>query len=87
VAIRGTLALVGAAMNDQLIDRYLVPMGLRYGIFLVYWIRPDQRPTGWAHGQPPDMSNLRSQLTDQADVIRRTVGAEVAVYVLDVSRP
>jgi hypothetical protein len=75
------------AMNDQLTERYLVPMGLRYGIFLVYWVRPDQRSTGWTHGQGPDMSNLMSQLTDQADVVLRTVGAEVAVYVLDVSRP
>ena len=74
-------------MNDQLAERYLVPMGLKYGIFLVYWIRPDQRPTGWTHGQAPNMSNLISQLTDQADVVLRTVGAEVAVYVLDVSRP
>jgi hypothetical protein len=75
------------AMNDQLIDRYLVPMGLKYGIFLVYWVRPDQRPAGWNRSQARDVSELRSQLESQCNVVRRTAGVEVAVYVLDVSRP
>ena len=30
------------AMHDQLIQRYLIPTGLQYGIYLIYWI--DSRP-------------------------------------------
>jgi hypothetical protein len=74
-------------MNDQVTQRYLVPMRSKHGIYVVYWIQHDQRPAGWNHRQAPDLPNLRSQLADQADVIRRTGAAEVAVYVLDVSRP
>lgn len=33
------------AMHDQLVSRYLIPAGLRHGIYLVYWVPPSQRRT------------------------------------------
>jgi hypothetical protein len=34
------------ALQDQLVQRYLIPAGLQHAIYLVYWINPDQRPAG-----------------------------------------
>jgi hypothetical protein len=47
------------AMHDQLIRRYLIPTGLQYGIYLVYWIPPSQRKT------------LKRTHTDPGELLRK----------------
>jgi hypothetical protein len=47
------------AMHDQLIRRYLIPTGLQYGIYLVYWIPPRQRKT------------LKRTHTDPGELLRK----------------
>lgn len=51
---------VMTAMNEQLVDRYLASMSHRHGIFVVYWVRPDQRPGGWSRSQATDVVELTS---------------------------
>jgi hypothetical protein len=75
------------ALQDQLVARYLEPLGLTHGLYLVYWIRSEQRPPGWSRSAARDMSELQAELTQQAKAVTRTLGIEVIVYVLDVSRP
>ncbi|VVJ21482.1 Uncharacterised protein [Amycolatopsis camponoti] len=74
------------AMQAQLIDRYLVPLKRRYGIYLVYWITPTQRPDGWSKTKAADKVALERDLAGQA---RRAAeaGFRIAPYVLDISRP
>lgn len=73
------------AMGDQLINRYLVPEGLRHGIYLVYWIAPSQRPSGWSRATARDLVELWEQLKEQAEVAAGR-GMIIRPYVIDVSR-
>jgi hypothetical protein len=72
------------AMRAQLAERYLEPMGLRCGIYLVYWVDPAQRPPHWRR----DRSRLDALLDELAEQAR---GLEpefrVVPFVLDISRP
>jgi len=72
------------AMQDQLVQRYLIPAGLQHGIYLVYWIDPDQRPAGSAKG-PTDRDRLKQQLTQQA--AEAGDGLQIHPYILDISHP
>lgn len=52
------------AVHNQLIRRYLIPAGFQYGIYLVYWIHPDQRQR--LKTKHADPAELLAQLEQQA---------------------
>lgn len=74
---------LATAMHQQLIGQYLVPTGLLHGIYLVYWIAPEQRPYGWTRNHL-DIGELRQQLEQQA---AQAADHVIRPYVLDISRP
>ncbi|GAA3048028.1 hypothetical protein [Actinokineospora globicatena] len=74
------------ALREQLIDRYLVPLDRRHGIYLVFWIKPEQRPADWSRTLAADLDAFRLRLQAQADEARAD-GFRVTPFVLDVSRP
>jgi hypothetical protein len=74
------------AMRQQLIERYLVPSGRTHGIYLAYWVAPEQRPARWSRTRPADMETLRDKLSAQADQARDD-GFVIKPYILDISRP
>ncbi|GAA4603206.1 hypothetical protein BJY16_004534 [Actinoplanes octamycinicus] len=78
---------IETATRNQLIDRYLTAMGLRHGLLLVYWVRPDQRPARWRERTPahPAAAGLLAELERQAS--EAPAGYDVRPFVLDVSRP
>ncbi|PWR07430.1 hypothetical protein DKT69_34790 [Micromonospora sicca] len=74
---------VPTALRDQLVQRYLAATSQRHGIYLVYWIPPEQRTSGsrkYADKQEllDDMRRWATEVAPQFDV---------RVYVLDVSWP
>ena len=72
------------SLLNQLHRQYLQPTNLRYGIYLVYWVQPDQRPARWPK-KHPTIDGLFRYLTEQA---RQTPDeVEITPYVLDISRP
>ncbi|MGH3870749.1 MAG: hypothetical protein ACRDSR_04410 [Pseudonocardiaceae bacterium] len=73
------------AMDNQLVQRYLVPLGLQHGIYLIYWITPDQRPKGWVRTKRTDRNDIQEQLERQASTAPSD--AHIKVYILDISRP
>jgi hypothetical protein len=77
---------VETAMQDQLIDRYLIPKNRRHGIYLVYWITPTQRPDGWSRTKRADMATLARELDEQARQVAED-GFRIVPYILDISRP
>ncbi|NGY65058.1 hypothetical protein G7043_39710 [Lentzea sp. NEAU-D13] len=74
------------SISQQLIELYLKPLELSYGIYLAYWIRPDQRPKRWSHSAYPTAADLLEKLEQQAED-ERTHGVHITPYVLDISRP
>ncbi|WP_052685261.1 hypothetical protein [Lentzea aerocolonigenes] len=74
------------SMSDQLVRRYLQPRGLNHGIYLAYWLQPDQRPTGWSRSAHPTAAGLLEVLRQQAED-ERAQGMHITPVVLDVSRP
>ncbi len=74
------------AMDDQLIDRYLIPIGRQHGIYIVYWVKPEQRPSSWAKQRAADRDVLLSELREQAGKAQHR-GMQIVPYVLDVSHP
>ncbi|WP_235783455.1 hypothetical protein [Amycolatopsis orientalis] len=74
------------AMQNQLINRYLVPKGRRHGIYLVYWIAPSQRPDGWSRTKAADVAALKRKLNEQVQHATEA-GFQIAPYILDISRP
>jgi hypothetical protein len=74
------------AMHQQLIRRYLIPEQRRYGIYLVYWITPGQRPPGWSRTTAADPKALAQQLREQAHQADQE-GMRITPYILDISRP
>jgi hypothetical protein len=72
------------AMRAQLAERYLEPLGLRCGIYLVYWVDPAQRPRPWRGGRS-DLAVLFDELTEQARGLEPEF--RVVPFVLDISRP
>lgn len=77
---------VDTGLTAQLVDRYLRPLGLRHGIFLVYWVRPDQRPSTWNKSRGADPEALLDQLREQAASVRAD-GFHIVPFVLDISPP
>lgn len=75
---------VPTALRDQLVKRYLAATGQRHGIYLVYWVPPEQRRPGsrtvYADKQQllDDMRRWAAEVAPQY---------EVSVYALDVSWP
>ncbi|MEU4667507.1 hypothetical protein AB0F91_05930 [Amycolatopsis sp. NPDC023774] len=74
------------AMKNQLIDRYLKPKNRRHGIYLVYWITPDQRPAGWSRTKAADVAALAHELDEQARQAAEA-GFLIVPYILDISCP
>lgn len=72
------------AMEEQLVQRYLIPAGLQYGIYLIYWIDPRQRPTG-SRARSADRDALVQQLNEQA--AKAGDGLQIRPYLLDISHP
>lgn len=72
-------------LTHQLWDKYLAPLKLRHGIYLVCWVSPHQRPAEWRRGLPADRDELISFLQDQAGRISGDAG--VVPYILDISWP
>lgn len=72
------------AMEDQLVQRYLIPAGLQYGIYLIYWIDPRQRPAA-SRARSADRDTLVQQLNEQA--ARAGEGFQIRPYLLDISHP
>lgn len=73
------------AMHDQLVQLYLIPTRVPYGIYLVYWITPDQRPEGWTQQNRHDLQTVQQQLDQQA----ASTGHDITIqpFLLDISRP
>ncbi|RLK09511.1 hypothetical protein DER29_6015 [Micromonospora sp. M71_S20] len=76
-------AEVPTALRDQLVQRYLAATGQRHGIYLVYWLPPEQRSSSsrkYADKEEllDDMRRWAAEVAPQFDV---------SVYVLDVSWP
>ncbi len=74
---------VPTALQNQLVQRYLAATRQRHGIYLVYWLSPEQRPAAsrkYANKQEllDDMRRWAAEVAPQFDV---------SVYVLDVSWP
>jgi hypothetical protein len=74
------------AMNDQLVNRYLKPTSVSHGIYLVYWLRRDQRPPGWPMTFETS-DELMSVLSGQASAIRRNDDLFVSPFIFDISKP
>lgn len=72
------------SLLQQLDRKYLVPTGLRHGIYLVYWVTPTQRPQRWTR-EHADVEGLRALLTAQAQ--ESSEGSRILPYILDISRP
>ena len=66
------------ALDVQLVDQYMMPADVNYGIYIVYWVHPRYRPKGWsrAHGDP---DQLMASLKEQAKAHRPARHVEVAV--------
>lgn len=76
-------AEVPTALHDQLVQRYLTATSQRHGVYLVYWLPPEQRTYGSRkyadkHELLDDMRRWAAEVAPQFDV---------SVYVLDVSWP
>jgi hypothetical protein len=74
------------AMHDQLIEQYLKPLGKQHGVYLVYWVTPEQRPDGWSAVQNADPDELLAILREQANEASLE-GMSIVPFVLDISRP
>ena len=81
-----TNATLMTAMHDQLVQRYLVPAGLQYGIYLVYWISPSQRYAGRSPKGTTDQAELMQQLKQQATAAAGQ-GLQIQPFLLDTSHP
>lgn len=72
------------ALDGQLVGQYMRPMQIEHGLYLVYWVHPDDRPSSWS-AKHPDPAALAAELRQQAD--RRRPGRQISVTVLDVGPP
>jgi hypothetical protein len=75
---------VPTALRNQLVQRYLEPNCQRHGIYLVYWIPPDQRTTGLRQAFP-DKQQLLNEMQRWAAEVEPQY--EICAYALDVSWP
>lgn len=74
---------VSTALQDQLVRRYLAATGQRHGIYLVYWLPPEQRTSG--SRKYADKLELLNDMRRWATEVAPKF--DVSVYVLDVSWP
>ena len=75
---------VKTAMEEQLRQKYLDPLSLTYGIYIIYWVDPAQRPKGWSESSHPDAGALCEEHCDQATAIQ---GVKIKPFVLDIGQP
>jgi hypothetical protein len=60
-------------------------MELRHGIYLVYWLSSEQRPSSWNKSRGADRETFLRELREQS-AIARAAGFHVEPYLLDISR-
>ena len=72
------------ALDGQLVGQYMRPMQIEHGLYLVYWVHPDDRPSG-SSAKHPDPTALAAELQQQAD--RHRPGRQISVTVLDIGPP
>jgi hypothetical protein len=72
------------APQNQLVERYLAPSNRTWGIYLVYWLSPDQRPEGWT-----TQMTTKLECFETVRELCATIEPPFRVlpYVLDISRP
>jgi hypothetical protein len=75
---------VRTALGEQLVKRYLAATRQHHGIYLVYWLPPEQRTSGLRRVYPDKEELLDDMLRWAEEVAPRY---DVRVYVLDVSWP
>lgn len=73
------------ALTDQLAHRYLEPDGRRHGIYLTYWVAPEQRPSAWSRHGPHDQRELADKLNRQAAGLNPDFA--IRPFIFDISRP
>ncbi|WP_211589033.1 hypothetical protein [Allorhizocola rhizosphaerae] len=74
---------LSTALQTQLVQQYLVPTGQQHGIYLVYWLPPEQQTSGTR--KYADKQNLVNEMRRWAKEVAPRY--DVSVYVLDVSWP
>ena len=70
-------------VREQLVDRYMKPLGVSEGIYLVFWFKGSKGvdyPKGWASAEA-----LKRTLSAEADRLPDADGIHVTPVVLDVS--
>jgi hypothetical protein len=72
------------ALDEQLVDQYMVPADLVHGIYIVYWVARSVRPSSWKSSHP-DPAALETRLREQAQ--RHRPGRQIEVVVLDIGPP
>lgn len=72
------------AIDNQLVEQYLVPTRTTHGIYIVYWVAPELRPEKWPK-KYPDTHGLTEMLRKQAQ--RHQPNTNIEVIVLDIGRP
>ncbi|MDQ1250160.1 MAG: hypothetical protein QG597_4539 [Actinomycetota bacterium] len=75
---------VPTALKDQLVMRYLAAANQRHGIYLVYWVPPEQRRSG-SRTVYADKEQLLNDMRSWA--VEVAPQYEINVYALDVSWP
>jgi hypothetical protein len=65
-------------LASQLVEKYLIPTGCHYGMYLIYWAKPEQWP-----GSPADPDKLKAEIERQAAQVGN--GIQVRPYILDIS--
>lgn len=77
------------SMIGQLYERYMVPIGTQYGIYLVIWFSTDawyRDDSRRAVAAGRDSGETKRRLTEQADSLN-TEGTAIEVVVLDATWP
>ncbi|QXF84090.1 hypothetical protein HBA53_23545 (plasmid) [Rhodococcus pyridinivorans] len=73
------------AIDNQLVDQYLIPTRTSHGIYIVYWVSPELRPKKWPKKKYRDAHQLGEILREQAR--RHQPNTNIEVFVLDIGRP
>ena len=72
-------------MLTQLDQKYLARSGHRHGIYLVYWVKSDQRPDDWSRTRHASRAELETELLGQSTKV--SAGLRITPYILDISNP
>jgi hypothetical protein len=73
------------ALEVQLVDQYMKPADVNYGIYIVYWVHTKYRPKGWSRAHD-DPDQLTATLQAQAKAHRPARHVEVALLDIGPAR-